>query len=188
MKMHKSRFCKCVILLVACVPGAVHADEGNEVDPMVREAAPTIAAFEAAIQGKAHPKLDSFIAPSATWEGVRPLTEVVTDATARAKPFPDDSQLRWLTSKAFTDAGLEAMVPDRLFPEGIDRDKTILVFRDVEKNTEGDVFRLLYWFSPVQGKWMAVLGHDGWGPADPLQSLSEPVPPTLLSGAEDGNK
>lgn len=175
-------------LMVAMFAGAnicIGADEPVEADPIIKHAAPTIRAIEAAILGKAHPDLDSFIAQSATFEG-RPLKEVLNDPEARSGPFRENSQLRWLTLKSLQAGNLKQAIPEARYPEGLNRADTILVFREypLELNPETS-FRLLYWLSLFGENWMVVRVDDGRMPTEPLKSGSRPVPKELLSSDDE---
>lgn len=165
-----SRFSYLIVGLLLCLPAVrIEAEEAINADSTQHDIACVVDHLENALQRKHHPPFDEFIAETATFQGVKPLRQSLMEG--KPVEFKPDSQRYWLS--------LSNIDPDSDFgtymPKGVDGKKSVLVFRDMDTKQD-ERFRVLYWLSKINGKWMVVYLADGWSPNEPLASAAKILP------------
>ena len=158
-----------IALLLLSPASGVKAEEGAPANSPVHDIARAVDQLENAIQGKDHRPLEEFVAENATFQGMRPLRKMLKDA--KPVKFDPDSRRFWLPlSKVEPKSKLSPYLP-----QGVDAENTVLVFRDTDAR-EDRRFRVFYWLSNTDGKWMVVYNADGWDSLEPLASAAQSFP------------
>ncbi|TWU17086.1 hypothetical protein [Allorhodopirellula heiligendammensis] len=159
-----NRFSLLLLLLLPTL--AIEAQETRAVETAEQEVTIVVDELENAIQGKSHRPLEEIVTEDATFQGMRPLRKMLRDA----KPikFAPDSRRYWLKlSEIEPNSKLSQYIP-----EGVDADESVLVFRNTDQRDDRR-FRVFYWLTKTEGKWMVVYNADGWDSADPLASAAQ---------------
>jgi len=155
-------------LLVVLLCGSVVADNAVPDTDLPSQIRPTIKAVEDLFRGNPTTSIEEVVSKDATFQGLRPLRDMIEkQAKKPAKRFPADSKVYW---QRLTDVRDETL-RSQLSPDGINPSTTVIVFRDLDSRAE-QKFRVIYWLSKIDGRWMIVRCADGWMDTAPLSSTS----------------
>tara|TARA_A100001391_G_scaffold140937_2_gene98853 strand:+ start:520 stop:1071 length:552 start_codon:yes stop_codon:yes gene_type:complete len=155
------------VLLLLFVPTlTIKAKDTQAAETTDQEVTLVVDELENAIQGKSHRPLEEIVTEDATFQGTRPLRAMLRDA--KPVKFAPDSRRYWLKlSEIEPNSKLSQYIP-----KGVDADNSVLVFRNTDER-DNRRFRVFYWLSKIDGKWMVVYNADGWDSADPLASAAK---------------